>query len=91
MLSNQKQVMVGLDRLSGKAMRGARPEYMDGVIDPLVAAVGGAVDERHALQRLGDRLFHSMDTTGLVEALSNAGVNAGCIGRVTATPRKKAK
>ena len=89
-LQRNRDVFDELDRLAGSAMRKAGPEYVEGVARPIVDVVRSAGGFAEVLSSLGAALFHRMDSRPLEKNVADAMGQAGLIGRVAATPRRKA-
>lgn len=88
-LSNQKQMIAGLDRLAGRTMRRILKRYRRDTIGPLLAAIKKGKSHEGTLGRLNPTLLRRMDITAVEEANADVGFGSGWIGRVTAEPRKK--
>jgi len=88
-LRNQKQIMAGMDRMAGKAMRRNARAYRAATIGPLVDLISGAQSADDALARLNASVLVRMGTEPVAEAVEQTRVQAGLIGRVSAIPRKR--
>lgn len=84
---NQKQVMAGLDLMSGRAIGALAKSHQRDVERPIAAAIGKAKGNKDLLRRLNASLFRTMDTSKLETTMTDHFVQAGLIGRVTAMPR----
>lgn len=88
-LSNQKQVLVGLDVLAARALRKARREYDARTLRELRETIKTAVSPEQALRWMNAAQTRLMDPEPLATALEQTALNAALIGRVATTPRKK--
>jgi hypothetical protein len=89
-IRTQKQVMVGTEKLAGRALRRASRGYKRGVVDPLVKAIAEAGSPREAVSLLNATL-RRMKTSELEEALGDLAVQGAMIGRATALPKSRAR
>ena len=87
-LSNQKQVMVGLDRMNGAALRRIAKRYRKETIGPMAEAIKSTRGNKQLLRALGPGLLRKIKTDALQTAMADGIVQAGLVGVVTATPRK---
>lgn len=83
-LSNQKQLIAGLDRLAGRALRRVLKRYRRDTIGPLVAAIKKAKSHQGTLKQLSGALLRKMDSEAVQDAVTEVQVQSGLIGRVTA-------
>lgn len=88
-LSNQKQVLVGLDVLAARALRKARREYDATTLEALRRTIATAVTAEQALRWMNSSQVRQMETEPLARAIEQTAINAALIGRVATTRRKR--
>jgi len=89
MVKRQTQVLAEMERMAGKTVGKMAGGYQRRTVGPLAARIKKAKSLKGLLRQLGPGLLKEMDSKPLENALADAEVQSGLIGRVSALPRRK--
>ena len=88
-LSSQKQVMAGLDKLAGRALRRASDDYRAEVVRPMVSGIKKAKSFKGLMRQLGPGLLRRMKTERFERNVSETLTQAELVGRTAGLPRSR--